>query len=203
MKDHDWILTASQALADAGWYCAADVVEPHLISAINSLIDQKTHDGGLIDAAIGKGTRRHADESIRRDRIYWLPDHSESDIERSALDLTEDIRKVLNQELFAGLESFEGHVAVYHSGGFYKKHIDTFRDDDARAITFILYLNEAWSERDGGQLRLYTSAEGFIDIAPRAGTVILFRSRDFAHEVLESHCERRTFTGWFKVRARI
>ncbi len=196
-----WIEDAVSSLAEKVWYRGSAVISAEVIRSLNEWIDTKLAAGAFSDAGIGKDAARQTNDTIRRDQTLWIPEESDDPALSELIAMVNDLRVVMNRELFAGLESFEGHLAVYPPGGFYKKHIDTFRDDDARRITLILYLNQDWKPADGGCLRLYTENGQFEDIEPRAGTVVLFPSRDFAHEVLAAGKERRSFTGWFKTRS--
>ncbi len=56
----------------------------------------------------------------------------------------------------------------------------------ARLITAIAYLNPDWEPGAGGCLRLHVPP-GPVDVAPRGGRVLLFRSDAVEHEVLPSH----------------
>jgi SM-20-related protein len=127
-------------------------------------------------------------EGIRRDEIYWL--------ERPHAEF-EELRLLLNRDLFLGLRSLESHYAYYPPGGFYRRHVDRFRADDARTVSFILYLNENWKPADGGRLRLYLKNEE-VDIDPVGGTLVCFMSGEIEHEVLESRAPRFSYTGWMK-----
>lgn len=198
--NRSWIKRAANGLANQGWFCEGNLVEQSLLDGLNRWASDRLAAGDFRDAGIGKSERLQKNSEIRRDRILWLPDESNDELICFWKNWIETIRDGINQELFAGLESFEGHLAIYPPGGFYRRHVDTFRDDDARRITLILYLNDQWTPRDGGELRLYCSASDSIDIKPRGGTVVLFNSRELSHEVLKSNAERRSFTGWFKVR---
>jgi SM-20-related protein len=69
----------------------------------------------------------------------------------------------------------------------------------------VLYLNRAWRETDGGAVRMYvgeaagpSERESHVDIAPHAGTLVLFLSADFEHEVLPASRERMSVAGWFR-----
>ena len=69
----------------------------------------------------------------------------------------------------------------------------------------VLSVHEDWQEDDGGQLRLYTDVEKgingpFIDVLPKAGTVVIFRSGSFWHEVRPSKKPRLSLTGWLRGR---
>ena len=196
----EWMNDAVLRISEDGWYHGASVIDSCIIADVSEWMDRQLAEGSFNAAGVGKGNRFQTDDSIRRDNIFWIPEWSDDKVISSLNGLVESIRSVLNRELFAGLDSFEGHLAFYPPGGFYRRHVDTFRDDDARKITFILYLNQCWKLDDGGELRLYTAGESYVDIEPTAGTVVLFKSRDFAHEVLDARSPRRSFTGWFKVR---
>jgi SM-20-related protein len=80
----------------------------------------------------------------------------------------DQVRQAVNQAFYMGLEDLESHFAVYPPGSFYKKHLDRFRDDDARTLTAVLYLNEDWPEDAGGQIRLYLddACSQSLDMAP-------------------------------------
>jgi len=63
-----------------------------------------------------------------------------------------------------------------------------------------LYLNEnEWSSSDGGELRIYGNEkipwEKEIDIPPIPGTLVLFKSTDFQHEVLLTTAVRKAVIG--------
>jgi SM-20-related protein len=67
----------------------------------------------------------------------------------------------------------------------------------------VLYLNEDWARDDGGELRLHLDAAeaGKIqDVLPVGGTLVLFLSEHFAHEVLPANRERLSLAGWFRTR---
>jgi len=202
MQTPDWINDAVSGLAQESWYHGERVVDSLLVSKLHRWMEEKEHQGAFKPAGVGKGTRHQNNEAIRRDRILWLPDELGNGVLSELFVLIEAMRAAFNRELYAGLESFEGHFAIYPPGGFYKRHIDTFRDDDARRISFILYLNKSWKPSQGGELRLYLEGNREAVIAPQAGSVVLFDSRKFPHEVLPSEAERRSFTGWFKVRGK-
>jgi SM-20-related protein len=98
---------------------------------------------------------------------------------------------------------FEGHYAIYPPGARYERHRDRFRDDDARVLSCVLYLNDAWHASDGGALRLYLPHDETLDVLPEAGTFVAFLSAELDHEVRPASRERAAITGWFRRRARI
>jgi len=45
------------------------------------------------------------------------------------------------------------------------------------------------------------NCETFVDVEPRLGTLVVFLSELFPHEVLPSNRDRLSLTGWFLERA--
>ena len=156
--------------------------------------------GQLESAGIGRGSAKAVNSSIRGDKIQWLEEGQSAAVDRY-LSLMEQLRLGLNQTLFLGLTEFESHFAMYPSGAFYQKHLDRFRDDDRRVVSCIAYLNEDWLPEQGGELRMYLDNECIHDVLPQAGTLIVFMSAQWPHEVLPATRDRLSITGWFLRRA--
>ena len=116
------------------------------------------------------------------------------------LDLLDKLRECLNRELFLGLEDYECHFALYPPGSFYRRHLDRFRDDDRRTVTTVCYLNADWLPEHGGALRMALADDEELDVLPAAGTLVVFMSADFPHEVLPASRERLSLTGWYRRR---
>ena len=146
----------------------------------------------------------------------------------------------------------EGLYVYYPNGGFYRRHVDAAPkglgySSEARAFSYLLYLNEGWREEDGGCLRLFTRGSGgsggvggsggredgtlgtfrrarsflqvrragirylmdtsckkprhdaatFVDVEPRAGTLVVFSSDEIEHEVLDTFAPRLVLAGWW------
>lgn len=144
---------------------------------------------------------------IRGDSIYWLNEDDATEAQRNYLEQMESLRLTLNQHLYLGLFALESHLAVYPEGGFYKKHLDCFASQNPqkpqRKISCIVYLNQGWHIQDGGQLKLYLNETDESDkyksmlISPLAGRAVIFLSDTFYHEVMPTHKERISLTGWF------
>jgi SM-20-related protein len=187
-------------LAQHGW-C---VVEEYLnVFATAPLRDEALtywQTGCFRLASIGKD--RRAQPETRSDQILWLePPYTEA--QSVYLAHMESLRQVINRQLYLGLVDFECHYTRYAPGAYYKKHLDCFRDDSRRAVSCILYLNDAWGTDDGGALRLHhstTNGSQFLDIPPRSGTLVCFLSADIWHEVLPTRRVRLSLTGWFRTR---
>ena len=154
-------------------------------------------------AGIGKLKDFHVNEEIRKDETLWLESAELSDVQNALWDKLDVLKRAINETLFLGLWSLEGHYAYYPVGGFYKKHIDRFSQDDTRTISMVLYLNSEWKESDGGQLRIHHPdlSNGMTDISPLGGRLVCFLSSQIEHEVLPATRIRRSFAGWWKRRS--
>lgn len=142
----------------------------------------------------------------RGDRIAWLDTAAPAAADVPALALVEALRVACNRALFLGLAEHELHYAIYPPGAGYARHRDRFRDDDARVLSLILYLNDAWRDEEGGALRIHLessragSAASHVDVLPRGGTLVAFLSDTFEHEVQPATRERMSLTGWLRRR---
>jgi SM-20-related protein len=157
--------------------------------------------GALRPARIGRGANERRAGDVRGDSIAWLESPA-SEAEAELLARLDAFRADLNRELMAGLVDFEGHFARYPAGAAYSRHIDRLSGSDVRALSAVLYLNDDWSDEDGGQLRLHLRDGGSRDISPLGGRMVVFRSEQFEHEVLPARRDRLSFTGWFRRRPR-
>ncbi|HEY2395960.1 MAG TPA: 2OG-Fe(II) oxygenase [Rudaea sp.] len=155
----------------------------------------------LRPAAVGNVGERHVDARVRGDHTHWF-DPLDLTAEQSAYWAPMDaLRRALNRRLLLGMEQFETHYALYPPGTRYARHRDRFRDDDSRVLSSVLYLNPGWHDSDGGALRLHLDPavpDSHLDIYPHDGTLVLFLSADFEHEVLPTGRERLSVAGWFR-----
>ncbi len=194
----------AQALAEVGW-CVTDGFLPQaLVAALRREALALHRAGDFHRAGIGRGHALQVCPEVRGDEVLWLDRNSRSEAQRGFLDRIEALRLALNRMLLLGLFEFEGHLAVYPAGSFYRRHLDRFRGVEARTVTCVCYLNEAWCEADGGQLRLYADpadADAGTDILPLGGRLVTFLSADHPHEVLPARRERVSVTGWLKRRS--
>jgi SM-20-related protein len=174
-------------------------IAPGLVTALRELALGLDAAGDFRPAAVGSGPRRAVRPEIRGDRILWLHD-APAPVEREVLARFERLRLELNQELTLGLFEFECHFALYPPGAGYARHLDQAAGDARRTVSAVLYLNPDWQPSQGGELRLYLDDGNTIDIAPEAGTLAVFLSERFWHEVLPATRERLSLTGWFRRR---
>lgn len=158
--------------------------------------------GQFKKAAVGKGGQKQVRAEIRSDEVLWMDVDSLSPLQAIFWEKIEELRQVLNRRCFLGLKSFEGHFARYPIGSFYKRHVDQFHAVPHRIVTVILYLNESWSESDGGQLRMYfpqeDGSERIEDVLPLGGRLVVFLSEEIPHEVMPTQKERMSITGWLR-----
>ncbi len=161
-----------------------------LLSKIKELETQKL----FKQASIGNKTEKQTNTGIRRDNIYWLEKDDES-ISFFSNKINALVQH-LNRTFYLGINDEEFHLAHYPPGGFYKKHKDAFKSDDARKISVILYLNKNWKKGNGGELKLYL-ANSEETIEPIGERLVIFESH-LEHEVLESKTDRYSVTGWLK-----
>lgn len=150
-------------------------------------------------AGIGRDLGHMQNSFVRKDEICWIT--GESQAGRSWLSWATDLQLFLNRRLFLGLFSFESHFAHYAPGDYYKRHFDAFKGDANRVLSLVVYLNPNWANDDGGELVLYHDIhdqEG-VSITPVSGTVVVFLSEDFPHEVLTSNRDRYSIAGWYRV----
>ncbi|MEL0640495.1 2OG-Fe(II) oxygenase [Pseudoalteromonas aliena] len=151
-------------------------------------------------AAIGRLNDLQIDKTVRTDKTYWFDGSSQAQLTYQAI--MQSIKTTLNRSFFMGLFDYECHYAKYTQGDFYKKHLDAFKGRSNRVFTTVLYLN---TPKQGGELIIYKpkSKEVEITIKPTAGTLVMFESERFTHEVLPAVDERYSIAGWFRKNASI
>ena len=194
----------AHALREQGWTVVPDFLNPEETAALRLDLREAWDAGRLQPAGVGRGDEHQVRADIRGDRILWMDPGNATAAQRAYFTRMDALRTAINRETFLGLFDLESHFAVYPPEAHYTKHLDRFRNDSARTVSCILYLNENWPPEDGGQLRLYLDEAGkteFVDIAPLGGTLVVFLSDRFWHEVLPTRRERMSVTGWFRTRS--
>jgi SM-20-related protein len=191
------IAIACGALSRDGYCIVEELFAGDLLDALSS--DCEAESGRLRVAGTGRAAGHHVDARRRGDSILWLEAGS-SPAQSRLLAAMEALRVQFNRRLMLGLHELEAHYASYPAGAGYARHRDRFRDDDARILSIVVYLNRDWNADDGGELRLHLP-DGRHDVSPRIGTVALFLSAEIEHEVLAARRTRRSIAGWFRRRA--
>jgi len=162
--------------------------------------------GNYKRAGIGRAKEYSISDVIRTDEISWITNNSKATC--AWIKWTSSLQNYLNRHLFLGLFSFESHFSLYTKGDFYKKHKDAFNGEENRVLSIVVYLNKNWSVDDGGELVIYEnkSPTAFIadhriaTVTPCLGTIAVFLSEEFPHEVLPSESDRYSIAGWFRLK---
>ena len=150
-------------------------------------------------AGVGRAEQYQVDQQIRSDKIHWI--NADNDAEAGFLKLMDQLRQGLNQRLYMGLFDYESHFSIYQQGDFYQKHIDALKGRSNRVLSTVLYLNRHWQDSDAGELLLYAQdgEQLLAKVAPIYGTLLIFLSEQFPHQVLAANRERYSIAGWFRV----
>ncbi len=160
---------------------------------------QNITDNQFNAAGIGRDDDFGKNDNIRNDEIYWISGNSQTGIQW--LDWCNELKEHLNKHLLLGLFSFESHFAHYPPNAFYKRHVDAFQGEKNRILSIVLYLNCNWKKHDGGELVLYENKEDMngVMVTPELGTLVVFLSEEFPHEVLPARTDRYSIAGWYRV----
>ena len=185
-------------LVEQGYAIIRRGFDPSLLMQLNQRV-QGLDDGDFQQAGIGRGDDNQLNETIRTDSIRWLTNSNGAECQ--FLQCMEGLRIALNRRLFMGLFDYECHFAHYAPGDFYKRHLDAFRGRTNRVLSAVLYLNHEWQDDDGGELLMYErkQKQPLLSLRPEYGTMIIFLSERFPHEVLAAKRDRYSIAGWFRV----
>ena len=180
-----------EAFYSHGWVWLPDFLSPQLNAA---LLHEAQHEAELTPAGIGRQNDFQLNQQIRRDATQWFD--GQSTAQQQYLALMAQLQQAFNRRCFLGLFDFECHFARYQHGDYYQKHLDAFSGRSNRVLTTVSYLN---SVSAGGELALYDEHDQLIDrFQPTAGSLVLFESERFPHEVLPALDVRYSIAGWFR-----
>jgi SM-20-related protein len=151
-------------------------------------------------SAIGNRVNKVIKKAIRGDIILWIDETMANRAESIFFNKINDLKAYLNRTCFMGINQKEFHYAIYPKGTYYKRHLDTFQNDDRRKLSIVCYLNnENWQPENGGELVLYLDQEEKV-IYPFPGKMVIFESQQLEHEVKPVNIPRYSITGWLKTR---
>jgi SM-20-related protein len=174
------------------------------VAILRQSIQEKYEEDNFKKAAIGNRLNETIVKSIRGDVILWIDETRADAAEKLFFNKINDLVGYLNKTCFLGILHKEFHYAIYPKDTYYKRHIDTFQNDDRRKLSFVCYLNEdGWLPENGGELVLYLNENGNeVEkmIYPFPGRVVIFESQIIEHEVKPVNTERLSITGWLKTR---
>ncbi len=193
-------LAVADALAGPGWIELPGYLSRAESAALGALARARSDAGAFRPAGVGRGRARQIVREIRGDSVLWLASDDPEPAAQRWLARMEALRATLNRELYLGAATFESHLAIYPPGAGYRPHLDRLAGATRRQVSCVLYLNADWRAEDGGELRLYPEAVAPVDVVPRAGTLVAFRSASVRHEVRPALRPRLSVTGWFLTR---
>ncbi|WP_053976725.1 2OG-Fe(II) oxygenase [Mangrovimonas xylaniphaga] len=174
------------------------------VAALRDSLMEKHQLDAFKKAAIGNRVNETIEKSIRGDVILWIDEVNANATEQLFFDKINHLVGYLNKTCFMGILQKEFHYALYPKGTYYKRHLDTFQNDDRRKLSFVCYLNdEDWQPENGGELVLYLDENGVEQekvIYPFPGRVVIFESQVIEHEVKPVDTQRLSITGWLKTR---
>ncbi len=193
---NDFAATA-QTLAVDGWCSLPHLMRKEQTQALAQECTAMYERKFMLAAGTGRG---HSHSLLRGDHTRWFSASALSGPQQAFQQRIDGLREALNRHLFLGLVGTESHYSVYPPGSGYQRHLDRIRDSDARVISAVFYLNENWQESDGGALRLYLADRTYRDVFPHAGTLLLFLSAQFEHQVLPATRQRMSIACWMRQR---
>lgn len=188
-----------QGLMDNNYGCCNDFINTNTTAGLRANMHNLSKAGNMNAAGIGNKTNLKKDPNFRGDKINWISEQSTNEFEMVYLRKIERFILYLNETCFTSVLSFESHYAIYPIKSVYKRHIDQFKNQKGRKFSIVLYLNEDWTEADGGKISLYPKDAAQIDISPLGGRMVFFRSDEMEHEVHASFTRsRRSIAAWLK-----
>lgn len=188
---------AADALARDGW-CVVERLLPDAATDALARECAGMHKARRMTPARVGGERTAS--TLRGDHTRWFEMNALSAAQRPFAEAIDALRVVLNRGLMLGLAEIEAHYAVYAPDARYARHLDQLRGRDTRVVSAVYYLNAEWRPADGGALRLYLEQDRPHDVLPCAGTLVLFLSDRFEHEVLAARRERLSIACWMRRR---
>ena len=188
-SDLSWI----DELADNDYVVIDDFLALALLREVNRIFNRLIEQDELKKAGIGSIDYQIVSE-VRGDFIHWI-DQKETHELDFFFDQIKRISEQLNRYCFLGIKSHEFHFALYPKGSYYEKHLDQFQERNNRIISVVFYLNENWTDGNGGELKIYKDS-GNIIISPLSNRLVLFKSDIIEHEVLPTATSRKSITGW-------
>ena len=190
--DVDWQnkLTDKQLdkFVDDGWMIIDEVFENKALLALQS-------ESGFIDYRDAKLTAGIRVSDIRGDRIRWITENFFAGF--YYLQSINALGALFNRSLFAGIRHSEAHYACYPVGFGYQWHSDNPAGRDERVISAVFYLNDDWSDSDGGALEVVDKHGVHHNVMPVANRLVIFDS-DLQHQVQIAHRQRYSIATWMR-----
>ncbi|KAI9489433.1 hypothetical protein BDB00DRAFT_981146 [Zychaea mexicana] len=206
---------AIEDLYGHGWTTVDGLIDLSVLKGAREEAQEMAKEGAFTRASdLAHSEDPFRDHTARDDWITWLDPNGSKN--------SPNLQKVLdffNGPLHHDLSRMirlrgktEYQLAEYkpENGARYERHRDAFPTDDPedtqqRRVTAIMYLNPGWTQRDGGELKIFGRSEGngMTDaadrtVAPMLGRLVIFLSGVVDHAVLPSNMERFALTAWMR-----
>lgn len=182
-----------------GYGVIEDFIAPLQVVSLSQNLQELYQDGHFKKAGIGNTSNLQVISEIRGDYILWLNKDTSLLCKEVYFDKIDRLINYFNETCFMGIKGIEAHFALFPEGTFYKRHLDSFQEKDRRIFSVIFYLNENWTQVNGGELNMYLQqkdVEITVSILPLGGRFLCFESHKIPHEVLVANKDRLSITGW-------
>ena len=175
-------------LAFEGWIVIDNVFNDKALLALQA-------ESGFVDYRDAELTAGVRLSHIRGDKIRWI--NKDFFAGFYYLQSINKLASVLNRTLYTGLRHSEAHYACYPIGFGYQWHSDNPVDRDERVISAVFYLNDNWTNDDGGALEIIDSSGVHHEVMPLTNRLIIFDS-DLQHQVQIAHRQRYSIATWMR-----
>ncbi len=182
-------------LAERSWLVLDNFLSLEELNALLKEFEQHRKQEDLRRAGIGNAFHYQKDKEVRGDYIVWIDKEESASHTWSFYQRMLSFMGDLNRGLLLSMKEIEAHFALYPPGAFYQRHVDQFKNNGHRILSFACYLNRNWQEGDGGEIEI-VDGDQIVVIPPLAGRLVLFRSDLVEHAVLKTHKDRISITGW-------
>lgn len=190
----------TSSLTKNGYVVISEALAKETIDGLLNFAKRQFEENLFTTTAIGHQDTKHQDRTTRGDLSLWLDDAPPCAEVDTFLEQISAIIEVAKSEWYLPAKRFEGHFAVYPKGSRYTPHLDCHKFTSHRLLSVILYLSSL-AEDQGGELKLHNTLNEQntnLMIRPTAGTMVIFLSDKIVHEVLTTHQERWSLTGWIR-----
>src|SRR5690606_33885052 len=119
------------------YYIAEDFFDIEEVRKMRTILLEKYEEDNFKKAAIGNKLNETIEKTVRGDFILWLNEKDDGVAEKIFFSKINSLVEYLNRTCFLGILQKEFHYAVYPKGTFYKRHLDTFQNDDRRRLSLV------------------------------------------------------------------
>lgn len=194
LLDNSVFAQISDDLKTQGWSHTPSVFSPLELNPINNFFDKNQNDFKPMLVLLNDRAQRN--EMFRGDYSLRLTQERKPQDFPDYESFLNQLILSINQSGFFSVEGFHIDASYFLPTHFFKTHMDVY-SDPLQILTFIFYTHDEWTEKDGGNLVLYDKDMTHLkSVSPTPGSFMIFKSRDFPHEVRMCFKERRCLKGW-------